>query len=190
MATATERKTKAVAPAPTPAPVTFDEIARNRLRERIEAYREIVRRQASGDTLPTEDMAQAAELLDHLGLPYFAFERDVQAHREYVAASKGAAEAEAKRPANEKRLEEVTARIKAIESELKALRSEHYTLAEVEPMTRVSHQRMINELTFNHPHVLESIETAVQLRIDAKAKLSGQRPQPAASGPITTWSIG
>ncbi len=168
-----------------PAP-TFAEIAAKRMRETVAKYREHVRRAASGERMDAEQLGQVLELLAFMHLPEFAWERDVQAHRDYVTASKAAAECQLKRPASEARMQEVTARIKQVEAELKALRAEHYTLGQVEPMTRVAHGQRINELELNHPHVFADIDAAARLRSEAKAKATGGRPALVASSEITT----
>jgi hypothetical protein len=57
MATATKSKQATAEAAPPP---TFAEINARKVRERIEAYREIVGRHAAGETLPVADMERAA----------------------------------------------------------------------------------------------------------------------------------
>lgn len=186
MATATKPKPGTT---PVPATVTFAEIAQRKMRERIEQYRQSVQRAAAGEMLHGEELAQVLEALTYMGLPEYAWDRDVQAQRNYSIAEQSVAEAMKQKPANEARLAEVVARIKTMEEELQALRAERYTLAEVEPMTRVGAASRINELRFNHPHVFADVAEAVQLRQEAKAKATGGRPVPPAEG-ITTWSIG
>ena len=181
MVTAVKSKAAPAAPAP-----TFAEIAAKRMRETVEKYREHVRRAASGERMAEEHLGQVLELLSFMHLPQYAWERDVAAHRDYMTASKAAAECQLKRPASESRLQEVVARIKEIEAELKSLRGEQYTLAEVEPMTRVGHGRRMNELEANHPHVFADIDTAARLRSEAKAKATGGQAAPMAASEITT----
>ena len=55
---------------------------------RLRAYRAYVARVARGEPLPSNDGKDAARALQHLGLPPFAWQRDVRAYRE-AATSQG-----------------------------------------------------------------------------------------------------
>jgi len=185
MASATARKKAEPQP-----PATFAEIAARKMSETIEQYRGFVQRAASGEQLKMDDLDQVLEALAYLRLPEYAFERDVHAQRDYAAAAKGIADANARRPAIVARLGAVVARSKEIEAELKALRSEQHTLATVEPMTRVDNGRRLNELELGHPHLFLDVADAARMRQEAKDKATGGKPAPASSEPVTTWSIG
>ena len=183
--TTTTRRPKAE-----PQPATFAEIAARKMTETLTEYRAFVQRAASGEQLKMDDLDKVLELLAYLRLPDYCFERDVQAQRDYTASAKSIEQLNAKRPANDARLAEVVARIKEVEAELQALRTEQHTLANIEPMTRVGHGQRVNELALNHPHLFLDVAEAVRLRQEAKDKANGGRPAPASSEPITTWSIG
>jgi hypothetical protein len=52
-----------------------------RMAERLKAYRSFVARVARGETVPADDAEDARRAMRHLGLPSFAFKRDVRAVR-------------------------------------------------------------------------------------------------------------
>lgn len=161
MATAT--KTKA-APAPA-APVTFDEITRRRVRERIEAYREIVNRRAGGEMLSVADMERAGELLDQLGLPLFTFDRDTEAVQRFRAVrSKFDAAAEAA-PAHKQRADELAAEIEAARKRLESLREEH-RIAVNKSNKGSAYLHTVAQLEVDHPHVIGDLDQAVSLRVE------------------------
>jgi len=171
-------------------PATFAEIAARKMRETIEQYRGFVQRAASGEELNAEDFDRVLEALAYMRLPEYAWTRDVQAQRDYTAATAAVAEATSKGPANDARLVEVVARIKEIEGELKVLQAERNVLANVEPMVRVGQMQRVNELHVNHPHLFLDAADAARMRQEAKDKAAGGKPAPASSEPVTTWSIG
>ncbi len=154
------------APATEPAvPITFEEINQRRVRERIEAYREIVTRRATGVMLTVEDMERAGELLDLLGLPAYAFDRDTDAiirHRQITAKMQSAEDAVATHRA---RAAEVSAEIEATRARLEVLREEHRrALAGVGKPGAYSNSVVMMEN--EHPHVLGDLDLAVRLRIE------------------------
>lgn len=171
-------------------PTTFAEIAGKRMRDRIEQYRASVQRAAAGEQLHGEELAQVLEALTYMGLPEYAWDRDVAAQRDYTAADKALAAALEKKPAGDARLADIVARIKEIEAELKVLQAERNVLANVEPMVRVGQMQRVNELHVNHPHLFLDVADAARMRQEAKDKATGGKPAPAASEPITTCSIG
>jgi len=187
MTTTATRKTTKAEPA---APPTFAAIAAKRMADAVTKYREHVARAAAGEQLDAGQLTEAVETLALMGLPEYAWDRDVQAHRDYLALTKAEAELKAKAPTSEARAAELAAEIKSLEEMLKAKRAEHYTLASVEPATRVGHGQRIGELHLNHPHLFAEVGTAVQLRTAAKAKAAGHAPAPITSSGITTggWS--
>lgn len=161
MATATKSR-----PASEPAaPVTFDEINRRKVRERIEAYREIVGKHAMGGTLTVSDMEQAAELLEQLGLPQYTFDRDVDAVRRFkVTRDKHDAAADAA-PEYRERAEKLAAEIKAMEGRLQAMREE-YRLASNRIGKASAYITSMAQMQHDHPQVLADLDTAVRIRIE------------------------
>lgn len=166
----TEVKTKRKASAE---PLTFEQIAERKMRERLTAYRALVARAASGEQLPEDDMVTALELLEALGLPEFSFRRDIVAQADFVAASKAEAEARAQRPANEKRLAEVTERLKALEDEVAALKTERHRLGASADNMLLSYMIRRRELEANHPHVIAPLDDAIRFRMEQQQKRQG-----------------
>lgn len=165
MATATARKTTAAA-AENALPVTFDEINRRKVRERIEGYRSIVHRQATGGKMTAEDMEQAAELLEHLGLPLYTFERDVEALRRAETANAKLKAASDAAPANQARAAAIAAEIETMQTKLAAMREEHRR-AIASHNKPAAYNQTLAQLASEHPHVLADIGTAVELRLES-----------------------
>jgi hypothetical protein len=163
MATATKSKPAAAAPVP---PITFDEINRRRVRERVEAYRDIVTRHAAGETITVADMEQAGELLEHLGLPQYTFDRDVQALQRASATRDKLQVALDAQPANAKRAADLAIEIEALRAKLETLREEHRR-ATAGASKGTAYDHTLRQLAVEHPHVLADLDTAVQLRIEA-----------------------
>jgi len=162
MTTATAKKTPQTIEA---VPVTFDEIARRKMRERIAAYREIVTRRADGKPMTVADMERAGDLLDHLGLPGFAFDRDTEAVLKYRAAADKMQAAVDAVPASRERAEALAVEIEELRQKLVALREEHrLTVAKVGKPTAYS--TSVAMLQNDHPNVLADLDVAVRLRVD------------------------
>jgi hypothetical protein len=172
MATAT--KTKA-APAAPVLPSTFAEINARRVRERIESYRGIAQRHASGQAVTIEDMERAGELLEQLGLPQYTFERDVEAvQRDKVSRDKWQAAADAA-PGAAKRAAELAAEIEETKKKLDTLREEHRRAAAAISKP-AGYEHTLRQLAADHPHVLANLDTAVRLRIqelDRRKQMGG-----------------
>ena len=162
MATATKTKPD---PKPAAEPITFAEIAHNRLRERLESYRELVRRHAAGQTMTVADMEQALELLEQLGLPQYAHERDVEAVARFKMASDKYQAAIDAQPSHAIRATELAAEVEALQGKLKALREElHFANAKANKPTAYGQTLLTMQHEF--PHVLADINAAVRLRIE------------------------
>jgi hypothetical protein len=163
MATAT--KSKATAPAESALPVTFAEINARKVRERIEGYREIVGRQAAGEMLSVADMERAAELLEQLGLPQYAFTRDAEAMQRAKATGDKLQAAIDAQPANAKRAADLAVEIEALRRKLEMLREEHRQ-ANAKATKGSAYEHSLRQLAAEHPHVLADLDTAVRLRIE------------------------
>jgi len=163
MTTATAKK-KPEAIEPQALPVTFDEIARRKMRERIVAYREIVTRRADGKTITVTDMEQAGDLLDHLGLPGFAFERDTEAVLKFRAAAAKMQAAVDAVPGARQRAEELAAEIEVQRQRLVALREEH-RLAVARISKPQAYSGSLAMLQNDHPVVLADLDVAVRFRL-------------------------
>jgi len=151
-------------------PLTLEQIAERKMRDRLTAYRELVTRAAAGEQLPEADLDTAVDLLDALGLPHYALRRDIQAQTEYDAASKAQDEARARRPANEKRLLEIAERLKTLDAEVVALKSERHALGVMADHTLGAYMTRRHELEAGHPHVLLSLEDAVRFRLEQQQR--------------------
>jgi uncharacterized protein YggE len=160
-----------------PLPVSFSEIAARKLRERIVAYREIVTRRADGKTITVTDMEQAGELLDHLGLPGFAFERDTEAVLRFRAAAAKMQAAVDAAPAAKQRAEELAAEIEAQRQRLVALREEH-RLTVAKSHKPQAYTATVVTLENEHPTVLADLDVAVRVRL---AELDRRKHQGGAA---------
>lgn len=146
-------------------PITFDEINRRKMRDRIESYREIVVRRAEGGTITVSDMERAAELLEHLGLPQYTFDRDVEAVRRHKALADKVQAAAAVAPANKQRADELAAEVEATRQRLEMLREEHRQ-ATVKSNKPGAYSHSVKMLQHDHPHVLGDLDDAARLRIE------------------------
>jgi len=166
MATATKSKRAEAATEAAPAvPVTFAAINARKVRERIESYREIVGRYAAGNTMTVEDMERAAELLEHLGLPQYAFTRDAEAlQRAKVTGGKLQAAIDGQ-PANAQRAADLAVEIEALRKKLETLREEHRR-ASAAAGKGGAYDHTLRQLAVEHPTVLADLDTAVQHRIE------------------------
>jgi len=161
---ATAMKTKPVEAAPA-VPITFAEINARKVRERIEAYRGIVGRHAAGEMLTVEAMEQAAELLDQLGLPQYAFTRDAEAMQRAKATGSKLQAALDGQPANAARAADLTVEIETLRKKLEMLREEHRR-ASAGASKGTAYDQTLRQLAHDHPHVLADLDTAVRLRIE------------------------
>jgi hypothetical protein len=157
-------------PKPPRSAASMQDVFERKIRESLVAYRELVVRGASGEQLSDADMGEAADLLDRLGLPPYAWARDVAAKQADHAAAEQEARHRAGEPERQARSEELSAKVKAMEADLNRMRLELRTLAVTEPMRLAGIMQQRNELKANHPHVLCDVEQGVEFRLQAKRK--------------------
>lgn len=170
-------------------PLTMEQVQERKTRERITAYRELVARAAAGEQLPDDDLTTASDLLDALGLPPYAWARDVAGKREDDAVALDEARYREAEPARQQREADLGAKVAALESELKTLRQELRNVTTGEPMRLMNVLRRRNELRANHPHVLGDLEQAVGFRLQAKRKGMPTPPTPTPTGSVYDgWS--
>jgi len=170
-------------------PLTMEQVQERKTRERITAYRDLVTRAAAGEQLPDADLTEASDLLDALGLPTYAWARDVAAKQEDDAAAVDEARYRDAEPARQQREADLGAKVAALEAELKTLREQLQDAARREPMRLLNVLRRRNELRANHPHVLGDVEQAVAFRLQAKRKASPTPPTPTPTGSVHDgWS--
>lgn len=160
---------------------SFQEVAANRMRERIEQYRKAVAAAAGGKAQSVDDVDAVLAQLDAMGLPDFAWQRDVDAFRELQRVEADIARLEAERPERAERIKSLEAQIKAQEQQIADARAELHTLARIVEMGCIDKMRRQAELLHGHPHMFEPIDQAVRLRLDAKNK---SRAAPAAGSPV------
>jgi len=159
-------------------PATFDDIARDKMRTTITEYRGLVARAANDEQLTGDELARVLDLLTYMGLPDFAWERDIKAQRDYSNNAASEAATRAKMPEAEARAAKSGERIKALEEELRTLRQQQYTDVESLPRTLVGYGQRLNELAALNPHLFAKIDEAVRMRIDDKNKTRPMPPEP------------
>lgn len=159
---------------------TFEAVQKTRYAERIERYRELVKK-AAGGSVTTNDMGEAGDLLASIGLPLSAWTKDVEAYRQHAEVLSAQEKAAADREDNELRAAALAVTIKRLEEELRLAKAEHYTAAHVAAMTRVGLAQRRNELSNEYPHLFREPDEAAQLRIDA-ARNSSKRSSGFSEG--------
>ena len=151
------------------AEVTLDQVVEQRLREMLESYREYVEKAATGEQVYGDDLARVESLLGDMELPVYAWARDVEALKKQRHLTIQLEEAEARRPAEVKEAEQLAADIPHIERRLAEARGRLNELTAVRTNTIVGLHQRLQELRMNHPHVLGSVEKAIELKM-AKRK--------------------
>jgi hypothetical protein len=157
-------------------PVTFDEIARSKMRKVIEEYRTFVERSARDEGLTADELDRVLECLAYMSLPDYAWERDVKTHRDYLSNARHEADTRRQMPEADTRARQSTQRIKALEDELRVLKQQHYTDTQVLPRKLIGYGQRLNELSALNPHLFANVDEAVRLRMADKNK---GRPMPA-----------
>jgi phosphoglycerate-specific signal transduction histidine kinase len=146
-------------------PPTFADIARKRVREQLTAYRELVMRQAGGESLSEDDLSKVADLLEGLGLPDYSWPRDVEAAQRFTVSSgklKAAVEAE---PANRQRSLELAKELEALQAKLRTLHEE-LRRAQAGAGKVAAYGQTLSRLQHDHPQALADIDTAVTVRLE------------------------
>jgi len=164
-----------VEPVATLAPISFDEIARKRLAGWITAYRELVHRHAAGEMLNEAELEKAAELLDHLGLPAFAFDRDAAAVQSHDRAKAKWQSAVDRVPECQSRSEELAIEIAALRAKVAQL-SEEARKATAGIGKPSAYLATLAQLAHDHPHVLADVDEAVAHRkeeLDRRRRIGG-----------------
>jgi hypothetical protein len=161
---------------PAAQPPTFDEVARSKMRDTLTEYRKFVERAAKGEQLSVEELDRVLELLAHMALPDFAWDRDIKAQREHTANANRESELMALLPDSQTRAAATTKRIEALEKELLTLKTQLHRDTKLLPMQLIDHGRKKNELVTLNPHLFVNIDDAVRLRMAEKNK---GRPLPA-----------
>jgi len=158
----TTTKTRKTEPSPPP---TLDGVARKKLRARLEEYRSLLAQQAAGDELTEADLIRVAEILESLGLPDFAWTRDVEAVQRHAAVKAKFRTAVDAEPANRDRSVEVARELEALQAKLLALREE-LRRAQAGTIKSTTYAQSMAQIEAEHPHAVGDIETAVTLRLE------------------------
>lgn len=133
--------------------------------ERITTHRELVGRQAAGNTLTAGLMEAVADLLDLLGLPGYAFARNAEAmQRHSVVLAKTQAAVEAV-PENKARAAELAAKVEETRKQLQALQEQH-RIGVAKTTKPAAYGHTLAQLASEHPTVLADIATATRLRCE------------------------
>ena len=181
MTTATKaRKAKSEEPA-----LTLDQAVENRLRENLELYREYVARGARGEQLYGDELARIEAVLTELGLPHFAWDRDVAAVKKHRTLTTELEKLDEAQPAAEAEAKQLAAEIPQIERRLNEARGRLNELQKVRPATQIGLAQRLQELRVNHPHLFHSIAKAVELKMEARRKVAAQQRQ--AEMPKEGW---
>lgn len=145
-------------------PPTFADIARKKMRERVEAYRSLLTRHAKGDPLTEADLSEVADLLELLGLPDYAWGRDTEAMQRFaVVEAKHRAAVDAA-PAHQQRSVELARDVESLQAKL-AVAREKLRRAQAGANKSEAYSRSLAQLASEHPHAIGPIETAVSLRL-------------------------
>lgn len=167
MATATKAPRKTKQPAPE---LTLDQVAEQNLRELLGNYREQVEAAADGRQFDASDLAIVEDLLRDLELPTFAWDRDVAALKKHRQLRAQADQLQANRPAEIEEAKTLTAEIPHIERRLAEARAKLNELTNVRTATAVGLDQRLQELKVNHPHILGTVDRAVELKLTARRK--------------------
>jgi len=167
-------KTRSKTSEPIDMAAAIDRAADREIREHLDTYRGLVRRAAGGEQLSALDADLAAAALREIGLPAMAWQRDVDAVRQFDQFGTEEQQLAATEKADGERCHAITAEIKTLEQQIATLRAEHSQLSG-RPLRRVAALQRQAELRSVHPQALADIDTAVRLR--RKALENPSQPQ-------------
>ena len=159
-----------------PEPLSMQDRMDAKLREQLSEYRKHVARAAAGKKMEPHQLAAVANILEAIGLPGRAWERDVAAVQQNDRLRESEQQLTEAEAGNAKRAHELLTRIKETEKLLAELRGEHHQLVEVAPVQKIVIIRRQNELRALHPHVLDSLEAAIAFRRKQKQTAAGPMP--------------
>jgi hypothetical protein len=158
---------------------TFEELAAQKMRQTIEAYRAAVEREASGERLLGEDLEKVESMLAAMHLPGICWARDVQAQRNYRTAAAAASAGDAARASERAEAEDLLKQIKQLEEQIAKAKGRFHECTSIAEMRYVNSCQRQAELETVHPHLLAPIEQAVAQRLAHKSKaLGGPGEQP------------
>ena len=158
-------------------PPTLEEAAAARLRDDLAQYREFVAEAAAGAEFHGPQLERVDALLGQLGLPRYAWQRDIDAHNRHRKLAADAETLEGGRQADADESHVLTTEIKHVERRLSQARSRLHELTVVRPQTITGLYQRLHELEANHPHVLGDIDKAVAMKLAAQQRKAEQAPK-------------
>lgn len=158
-------------------PPTLEEAAAARLREDLTQYRKFVAEAAAGTQFQSADLDQINELLGSLGLPRYAWQRDIDALKRHRQLAADVESLEGSRQADADESHVLAAEIKHVERRLAQARGRLHELTVVRPQTITGLHQRLHELEANHPHTLGDIGKAVAIKMAAQQRKAEQVPK-------------
>ena len=168
-------------------PLTFEQVAEKKLRGDLERYRGFAERAAAGEYLDEAELEQVAQLMSGLRLPELAWGKHLEALREMAAAQARQAELDAKRPAEEERLRELSDEVKELEELLERKRLE-LKGAQTNELRIVDALRKQNELRALYPDVVAALDIAVSRRLNEREQVFARYRDKPTGSPEEGWS--
>lgn len=158
-------------------PPTLEEAAAARLREDLEQYREQVADAADGGEFHGPQLERVAALLERLGLPRYAWQRDIDSLKLHRKLAADVETLEAGRQADADEANVLTTEIKHVERRLTQARSRLHELTVVRPQTITGLYQRLHELAVGHPHTLGDIDKAVAMKLAAQQREAERAPK-------------
>lgn len=158
-------------------PMSLEEAAAAKMRETLQQYRDRVVEAADGKAFYAAQLEIVDTLLSELGLPRYAWQRDVDAlkHHRQLMADVTALEATRQDDADEAAV--LNAEIKALECRRNQARGRLHELTTVRPQTIAAVYQRLHELEANHPHTLGDIGKAVEIKMAAQQRKAERLPK-------------
>ena len=168
---------------PTPL-LSYAAVARKRLRQRLTDYRSLVEAAVAGKQLTEDQLGNIYDILSGIGLPSFAFERDVEGVKQHARSLAKWTEYQQRELTDRERQRVVGGEIKALTEQLNSLKAEAHRLSTSLPLKAAGACQRVNELKALHPQVLLDLDDAVDVRAQA-LKLDVPSPEAANAGRLS-----
>jgi len=165
-------------------PVSFEQLAEQKLRSTLEEYRAAVERQAGGEELAAPELDRVAELLEVLRLPEISWAHHVQAVRELNDARAERRKIEAVLEAEAAEGRELAQEIPRLQKRLEEIQLRRQTLART-PHRLTETYRREHEAQRLYPEVALPLEDAV-----AVGRRKATEPTRAAEAPAESSGVG
>ena len=152
-------------PAEPAAPPTFADIARKKMRDRLQAYRQFVKRQAEGEQLEEADLATVADCLEALQLPDYAWALHVEALQRHAAVSAKLRAVVDAEPEKRQRSLELAKEVEVLQAKLRTLQEE-LRRTHAAAGKSAAYGQSLAQLAVEHAVVLADLDDAVTLRLE------------------------